>query len=239
MHAFATAAPFIAILAAGSGAGTPSSTFREGRATCRHCNIEALVRKEAGEGALNCGWAKSLPEREAVNACVQRAIAAKNSFYAVTATNGIDNDIWIGLAGRSGSLRKFEYMDDVTGGFGVCEGVTWSSRCSGLHLRGDLFQPRSRPPSVLDCTHESDRKVVCRECATKRFVLGAAEDASAIRCRVVGKGRFSCDRTLDDPEQRPAPGGLRLLCEGLRHGMLCKPEGSTAPSATLRDGCRK
>lgn len=87
---------FAFTLAAGDSR-SPRSTFRALRASCQRCDIEALVRKEAGAAPMNCGWAKSPRERGAVNECVLGAIDAKKDFFALTSTYGVDSGIVIGL----------------------------------------------------------------------------------------------------------------------------------------------
>ena len=243
MRALATAA----LILAAADAGAPPSTFREGRATCRHCDIETLVRKEAGAGATNCGWAKTIADRARLNKCVLAAVAAKQSFFSLTDATSIDANLVIGLVGRGSSLHKLEYQDDVTGGMGLCEGVTIRLSCSGLKLRGEFGQGKGTLPSLLDCRSQRNREAICEECKTKRFELGPEEDASTLRCdaddnfaRVPG-GVFSrdCERAAAGDKDRPVPAGLRLRCEGHSHGAMDCQSGSATWRPFLQNGCRR
>src|SRR6266849_4348397 len=104
----------LAFALAASDSRSPRSTFRVGRASCQRCDIGALVKKEAGAGAMDCGWAKSPPERSVLNECVLGAIAAKKDFFALTSTYDVDSGMVIGLVARKGSLRKLDYYDAST-----------------------------------------------------------------------------------------------------------------------------
>jgi hypothetical protein len=118
---------------------------------CTRCDLEAVVRQRAPEGATACGWARRRSEREAVVRCALEADAAGHPYWAIERLQGADSAIvgaWV--RGADGKVEQFWYDSDGSGANCRCRATITLRPCPSSLARHEAS------PDRLTCGTDQD-----------------------------------------------------------------------------------
>ena len=80
-------------------------------------DFAAEVRSQAGKGAIDCGVVRNDSARKAAAECAAAALTRRSPFLVIVQVQGIDSEIFHGLAvNAEGSAVKILWDSDATGG---------------------------------------------------------------------------------------------------------------------------
>jgi hypothetical protein len=153
IHALAShALPLAAILYAGWVVACGSSAPA--------CDLDALLRRRAGAGAVDCGRAAIGGPTADVDQCVVDQSAQGHAFYARYDVQGIDSRASLGaLRDGAGQVSVLLWDSDPSGGGNSGARVT-ETACSGdPPLQTHLSQPAAA--SVVFCTEAGAGSLAC------------------------------------------------------------------------------
>ena len=84
------------------------------------------LSKAAGDGAVDCGLVKLRSSRAQAVSCVRSALASHHAAFAVFQVQGIDSDIYLGLAvDRAGRGTRLMWDSDAYGGGRLFAAESW------------------------------------------------------------------------------------------------------------------
>lgn len=81
-------------------------------AGCRaDCELNPVLRGAAGPGAVACGRAPLSGDQAAAHRCAVEALRAGRAFWVEWQVQGIDSEVWMGVAGAAGG-GGYQYLWD-------------------------------------------------------------------------------------------------------------------------------
>jgi hypothetical protein len=136
------------IAVAGCGSSSPA------------CDLDALLRRRAGTGAVDCGHVAIGASTAASDQCIADQGAAGTPFFARYDVQGIDSQVALGVVrDPQGQTSVLLWDSDPSGGSGAPARIT-ESVCGGdPPVQTPLTRPDGFP--VVSCTVEVSTDLAC------------------------------------------------------------------------------
>jgi len=136
------------IAVAGCGSSSPA------------CDLDALLRRRAGAGAVDCGHVAIGASTTATDQCIADQSAAGTPFFARYDVQGIDSRVALGVVREpQGQTSVLLWDSDPSGGSGAPARIT-ESVCGGdPPVQTPLTRPDGSP--VVSCTVEVSTDLAC------------------------------------------------------------------------------
>jgi hypothetical protein len=141
------------VLACGLAAGACGSSASP-------CDLDALLRRRAGAGAVDCGHVAVGAPTAATDQCVGAQLAQGHAFYARYDVQGIDSRAMLGaLRDGAGKVSVLHWDSDPSGGAQSGARVTEIGCTGDPPLQTRLTQPAAVTP--LSCTVAGPSSLAC------------------------------------------------------------------------------
>ena len=124
------------------------------------CDLDALLRRRAGAGAVDCGHVAIGASSAATDQCIADQTAAGTPFFAHYDEQGIDSRVALGVVrDPQGQTSVLLWDSDPSGGSGAPARIT-ESVCGGdPPVQTPMTNPDGFP--VVSCTVETSTDLAC------------------------------------------------------------------------------
>jgi len=151
MTAISTKSVFVVLIGsiAAASCGSPAG-----------CDLDAVLRRRAGAGAVDCGHVAVGAPTTTADQCIADQTAAGTPFFAHYDVQGIDSRVALGVVrDPQGRTSVLLWDSDPSGGSGVGAQIT-ETVCGGEPpVQTQLNHPGGFP--VVSCTVETSTNLVC------------------------------------------------------------------------------